>query len=1315
MTGRAIVRAAAGWAGSLLLLLALAPGAGAETLTLDRPEMAGISGFRAFWDRPVVVRGDGATVLSDQGPYGGGRVADWTTDRPGAPVFDAVHRSLLVRFPDAAERLAAELRRGRSLRRLDLVIPFVDTELYPLGYALPAGLSFLGDQWVRLPPRWHAVAWALRRPWLADPRLGPTFNAYVNGAGYWGRFGAEDPGRDRYPHRFGPVEVSATAPEARMDVTVVLSDPAFGGTPGERLRGLADHGFLLRKWETYDARYAQGGYEWGTATGGRGLLVKPPRLVATFDTAAPPGGATTPRGAMPPPGPATLDPVPAAADVRRLADQLRREPSRAGSPTAAMPEPSQVEAWIRRFGFRRPLGMAEWQWTRLAELHGLGGGTRFPESLEAYGRWLDDQLARPYRYWEGWSVSDRIAEAVRYQDAVPEIVREHWRRGWAAWLLPGRPYWQLEHPQWTIWSTPAESYYARTGDWRGNTSFFREGYTRYISTMNFNHTAAMGALLGGALIGDVEAMRDGRHGLEHFPLRLWAWYDGTTQESIDHYYLGLTLSAQKLFADLGPTPVDRLMGRSALAKSVEELVSAYHPGLRHFVATSGRTGAAYLLAINEGVQHIVHTLSRAGALHDVDNPERHGMPVVGDDLPPGRVAALARESPWAPDWMANLVDGKPLPYEMTVAYRAWGRHRDRPLWKRSYLGRHYGLATLDVSTGAETVPILAQWQRAPRPVTRVQELGTLLLRYGVNRTNFLDTLFHGTAASNPDGSLGPPVGSTVALQSRGKAIVLASPARRLGAADATPGPGPLRSLQASVALLDLQPAPTWQVYVDDTRVVTLPFRARAGARIAVHDGVTFVGLIPLPATNLGRTEEVLIDGGGPPVPLQGGGRLAPALVIDNYNYSDRDRPFDRAGPAGALADRAFSGFVLEVADDTEFADFAAFRRHLGAATLALAWDDPTQTLDVTYRSGPDTLELGYRPAEAAAADASTPADRIVSYRRVNGVWPYLPTGLDRDTTLSQQGTTGRLEKQGAVLTFPPGRTGYLVAEPVGGTYTFYNPLPDPQAMTLSVPGGIQIAADGKLGLARVSVAPATGHLSVDYAVTDGQTGDDMASALLVSGLSRAPAVTRNGSLLADTGVRALTLDGRRTYVVPLLEGTPPRSGPEIARRRAEAARAGASVGPASRKGAAVLRCEAGHEPYLLAEPTSGAYEFQRLWPDPTVFSAEAPGGVTVAADGRLGLLRLLVSPREGRVEVDYPPYAQRRIEGRAAALLIAGMPGTPAVFLHGQRYTGRVEAVTLDGRAAALIPLFGEDPAVLARDVATRYRAVQALLPAPDP
>jgi hypothetical protein len=90
-------------AGGILLLLGLVQLAGAETLVLEAPEMAGISGFRAFWDRPVVVRGDGATVRWDQGPHDGGLIADWTMSGPGAPVFDAIHQRLLVRLPDAAE------------------------------------------------------------------------------------------------------------------------------------------------------------------------------------------------------------------------------------------------------------------------------------------------------------------------------------------------------------------------------------------------------------------------------------------------------------------------------------------------------------------------------------------------------------------------------------------------------------------------------------------------------------------------------------------------------------------------------------------------------------------------------------------------------------------------------------------------------------------------------------------------------------------------------------------------------------------------------------------------------------------------------------------------------------------------------------------------------------------------------------------------------------------------------------------------------------------------------------------------------------
>ena len=40
-------------------------------------------------------------------------------------------------------------------------------------------------------------------------------------------------------------------------------------------------------------------------------------------------------------------------------------------------------------------------------------------------------------------------------------------------------------------------YWDKTRDWRGRTSFFRAGYNYTTSTQNFNHTAAMGALLSG--------------------------------------------------------------------------------------------------------------------------------------------------------------------------------------------------------------------------------------------------------------------------------------------------------------------------------------------------------------------------------------------------------------------------------------------------------------------------------------------------------------------------------------------------------------------------------------------------------------------------------------------------------------------------------------------------------------------------------------------------------------------------------------------------------------------------------------------------
>ena len=93
------------------------------TLTFDQPQCAGISGFRTFWDQPVVLADGGATQV-----VYGASLAVWRTNAPGALVFDAAHRSLLVRFPDVADRVAAALKTNKlAVAKVELVLPFRDT------------------------------------------------------------------------------------------------------------------------------------------------------------------------------------------------------------------------------------------------------------------------------------------------------------------------------------------------------------------------------------------------------------------------------------------------------------------------------------------------------------------------------------------------------------------------------------------------------------------------------------------------------------------------------------------------------------------------------------------------------------------------------------------------------------------------------------------------------------------------------------------------------------------------------------------------------------------------------------------------------------------------------------------------------------------------------------------------------------------------------------------------------------------------------------------------------------------------------------
>jgi len=789
----------------LLSALILIPtAAAAETLAFDQPQLAGISGFRAFWDTPIVLSEDGPVVETQHNPGGTGPNAVWAPARrdggskPGAIVFDAVHRSVLVRFPGSAQRIADSVRKGFAIEKAEFILPHRATELWAEGYAPPPGMSFLGDSWAKKSPRWHAVAWALRQPWVADSQRGPTFNTSINGLAYWKHFGAQDQEEDRFPQRFGPAEVSSQSPEGRLDITPLLADSAYGATLADRLRALEGNGLLLRKWETYDLSYWYGGYEWGSATGGRGIIIRTLKLIVTLKPAAP---APDVNGQL----------APKLPDVRR------------GQPTASMPTAAQIRDFAAKHGFHRPGWMSDWQWQRVQELKALGHVQDYPATSEAYAKWIDAMLAKAPRTWDGFQAAEMTQDYFLFGQTWPAPVREHWQLYWWAWLMPDRE--NADLVQGYIGGKEAQEYIQRTGDWRGNASVYRT-YCRAMGTMNFNHWAANGTLLGGAIIGSAKMMNEGRHGLETFPLRTWCWFDGSTQESIDHYYFSVSLKDQKGFADFGPSPFDRIMGRNILAKSVGELASAYHPSLKRFTSSSGRTGIAYLLGIQDGTKHIVHTLSRKGALTDMGRKDiPGGMPMLGHDADPGVIAQQTLNGPWADEWVSHVIDDKPLPFEMTASYKQWGAFSATPLWKRSYLGRHYGLATIDVAAGNQTVPLMAQWRRDDRPADTTEQVGTLLARFGVNRTEFLDSIWHGEKNRNPNGSVGTQGGFIASLQHRNKVIAFTSPYPGLKYSGDRKLPSDITSIQTSVAFLDLQPRPTWEIYLDGKRVETWPMLA----------------------------------------------------------------------------------------------------------------------------------------------------------------------------------------------------------------------------------------------------------------------------------------------------------------------------------------------------------------------------------------------------------------------------------------------------------------------------------------------------------
>jgi hypothetical protein len=1202
-----------------VLLSALAPWVAAEdALTIDA-QAAGISGFRAHWDAPIPLADGGARTVVDTQVKDRGQTAAWRPDAPTALSFDAVHRQLLVRFPGAAERIAAALAAGKAVTKVEIVLPFADEEIWPQGRQdvpvadgyryranwecdayyrgvvrakTPATLAYREQR-----PNWHAVAYALRRPWHADATTGPTFNAAICGAVYWTRFGAADTATDRFPERLGPAEVSSYNPEGRLEITALATDAAYGATLGERLRRLADCGVVISKLETYDARYYNGPYEFTTSTGGRAIIIRQPQLVVTLRD-----------------GPAADIALPPAADIPALAAAHAAAP--VGAPTAVVPSPAEIAALDERF-LAKPAWMPDWQYAHVRQLMGLASEGRIqpfyyrllPEhavkrAIEArrqqaggrdgevapadldravYLAWVDWNQGRQPRWYEGHlTAASAATEWFGFREALPEAVRDTVRRGWDAWLMPDRATaatdaqrkdfadtsGQLIHPMAddprvglsngtpAVWNQ-GDTYYRTTGDWRGNKSFFRSGFTRMGSTANFNSTAVTGALLGGQIAGSEAAIADGSAGLMRFPFWQWTWNAGVSQEYIDHYYWAIATAGNKQFADFTQRSADRMAGWSIIQKTVNDLAMGYHPGLRKLIGPASRTFYEHVLGQQDGLYHILHTLSPQGALRDVDTgtlPEltasaelyasvtpklkdgkqpKAPAPISawGHDYPPAMVAQNTLSGPWADPWMSEWIDEKPLPWYALAEKKTVNDGDLVTTW----FGLDCALASIRATD--QRIRVQGSWRRTALAPSSMRDLGSLDVRLGFNQTQF---------ANDSDGVI-TRQGDYRIAQHRNAMLLIARPnpseiARRSGEFPFNQVKLPAQEItcvQCTVGLFNFErPAPTWTIRIDGAPIAGLPATAKTGQLITIHDGVSYLAIRALPTTDLGRDAEVTLETGQPQTqPYHERTSFRAALQI-HANLYRRSAPL----PKDQLSrlQGACTGFAIVLGDEAGYGTFARFEEHTRAATVRAVASNGAYT--ATMKNGPDTLTATWpAPAPPAESDKPMPKPADPPFTvTVNGTDPYdalKAARLWQDTPLGQIGLGRRLEKAGALIeraVMTGNNPMMLQVFPRQQVAVCTNPVPGYKAYRFRTPAGVTAMADGLVSMSQWAVI-GNGEIRVRTAPFQLEAlympqPDEVATTLFVTGMPGRPRATVNDAVVDPV---PYTWEGAAGWLIPL--------------------------------------------------------------------------------------------------------------------------------------------------------------------------------------
>jgi len=1026
--------------------------------------------------------------------------AEWIEKRElQTPLFfDAAHRSLLLRFPGCAEEIQKRLAKGYRIASAKLVLTWQKQEWLRTAY----GYHHRGYRLKEIEPEtWHARVWLLRRPWKADKTIGPTWNAHINGIGFWAAGGARDTDKDRFAKPLGQAPLGKEKPIGTIDVTAAVNSTDYGRDVGQRLRNLEACGFLIDKAELATPQAGS----WGLSTGACRIFVAEPKLVVAFQKSRPV------RAKLPP-----------AIDVSAMAEKLKTS---GGGGTPPVRIPDNLPEMAREIIAKRP-PMPDWMRKRVEELRNVPVDEKERADLgyrwanvfdsgdpKAYRKAVDDLLHQPPGWFRGHSHLDYLVPLVEYEPMLNDVLRYHLVKFFESrWI---RPY--------------------NKDDLR-----VRAGYLNGISTLNLMTQFRSEVALMGDLLDRPDMVVIGNRNISHLN-RHMIWSEGCHQERGDTFYLGITLGNLKMLARYGKDPLGRLRADLGVEKILFEENSNYHPGLRRRVSRVSRRYRIDDLLMRQDVPRgVLHTLSKKGVLIETDKEKVHGIATVNfHACTPTRVALLA---PWGPEWETHLVDDKPLPSWSVSTNHV--RHRMRPpVRDTTYLGKHYGLSCMDADIGSEW-PVMAIWKRTERDVEHLEDLGFLwpwpyLNGKLVNYNNQQEPKI--LKRSCPQAS----------LQHHNKMIHVVRPLERVFAAAALKQG--ISSFSSRILAYMYAKAPDRELWVNDKKLAGFPVTAKQGDVITIGDGVSYVGLIPLPATDMGRDVEVEIR------------YTYPRLELESFVLKT-DKPLPSDDATWAKLHDASAGWIIEMGDRTEHGSFETFRAHMKATKVTRRWDAGKKVLHVGYTSGGDNLKLGVNCGyvRTKTRERYIQPKHLLAYVRVNGKNPWPPIEIDLDCPIGQMGTAARLEKGGAVLETAKGQMALLKVERVTGTYTAVNPFVDPTPLQLTTPEGAVLKTDGPSCMARIHFRPTESKLWVDYRIpppggdkavemlqTESQTtrpwykryfrkGVDVTKArqqsarfLLVRGVKDTPTVVLNGEPLAGP-FKSVQADGKTWWRIPIV-------------------------------------------------------------------------------------------------------------------------------------------------------------------------------------